>query len=71
VAESILPSDDLVHVPTVDELVRRNLAKVVGWTSTKKPTHYQITPQGQAEINAAQAHNAAVLRAADEKREKR
>jgi hypothetical protein len=51
----------LVHVPTVQDLVKVGLAQLV----SSKPDVYEIRKKGYARIHAAEAHNAEVMRAMD------
>lgn len=56
-------SDGLRPVPTLPELHKRGLAKVVERSpKTDEPTHYRATAQGQAEIDEAMLHNGRWLR---------
>lgn len=61
--EEELETLGLVHCPRVTELEAEGLAvAVVEPVGKTKRTVYKIKKKGQARIDAAQAHNAAILR---------
>lgn len=54
------PAPQLVHVPTVAELVAQGLAQP---THSRGPVSYRLHPEGAELIRTALAHNARVWRA--------
>lgn len=61
-------ADELMHVPTVAELVKQGLAKPAPAIG-KQGSAYTLTPEGQRLILDAMAHNARIMRVDAERRE--